>query len=238
MAELSATEMRRVIAGILEGADLTTLSSKKIRKYLEEKYNTDFTDRKKEIDNVVMELVTAQQEKEASNGKSYDSEANSSDSETVTAPKRAKVSEHSVPKQESIKKKEKDDSDEEDDEELARKLHDEEIRSRSRAVKKPSKKGTKKEPKPAKTTGAKRESSYSRKCALSAELSVVVGAEQMARHDVVKKMWEIFRERNLVDPSNKQFAFCDEQLHKVFGQKRVRMFGMMKYLKNHIKDIK
>ncbi|KAL1423358.1 hypothetical protein MTO96_021328 [Rhipicephalus appendiculatus] len=75
-------------------------------------------------------------------------------------------------------------------------------------------------------------------CSVSPELAAVVGAEEMARSAVVKKMWSIVRERNLFDPSNKQFAICDPQLMKVFGHKRVRMFGMMKYLKNHIKDIK
>lgn len=250
MAELSVSEMRKVISGIIRGADLSTLSSKKIRTQLEEKYNTDFTNRKKEIDDVVMELARAEQEKkDTNNGNSFDSEASSSDADSsddldAPRPKRAKAPKERTSRNVSWEKREKigkQDSDEADeDEELARKLHDEEIRSRSRAVKKLSRKGSKKEAKPqgAKASGAKRESTYSRKCALSPELSIVVGADQMARHDVVKKMWEIFRERNLVDPANKQFAFCDEQLIKIFGQKRVRMFGMMKYLKNHIKDIK
>jgi len=38
------------------------------------------------------------------------------------------------------------------------------------------------------------------------------------------------------DPKNKQFAVCDEQLQKVFGVKRFRTFGMMKYLKSHFTD--
>jgi upstream activation factor subunit UAF30 len=84
--------------------------------------------------------------------------------------------------------------------------------------------------------GAKKSSTYSRKCILSPELAEVVGAPEMARHDVVKKMWEIVKGRNLYDPSNKQFAICDDQLYKVFGVKRFRTFGMMKYLKTHIKD--
>lgn len=88
-----------------------------------------------------------------------------------------------------------------------------------------------------KPKGAKRESVYSRKCVLSPELAAVMGEDQMARHDVVKRMWGIFRERELFDPSNKQFGICDSQLLKVFGKKRVQLFGMMKYLKSHIKDI-
>ncbi|CAN7990335.1 unnamed protein product, partial [Ixodes hexagonus] len=60
MAELPATELRKAISGILDGADLDVLSSKKIRKQLEQKYGIDFSDRKKEIDGMVMELIAEQ----------------------------------------------------------------------------------------------------------------------------------------------------------------------------------
>lgn len=38
---------------------------------------------------------------------------------------------------------------------------------------------------------------YTRAITLSPELAAVVGAEQMARHEVVKKIWSIIKERNL-----------------------------------------
>jgi len=38
---------------------------------------------------------------------------------------------------------------------------------------------------------------YTRAITLSPELAAVVGAEQMARHEVVKKVWSIVKERNL-----------------------------------------
>jgi len=60
-----------------------------------------------------------------------------------------------------------------------------------------------------------------------------MGSEALPRHEVVKKMWAIIKERNLYDPSNKQFAICDDDLMKVIGVKRFRTFGMMKFLKNH-----
>jgi len=71
---------------------------------------------------------------------------------------------------------------------------------------------------------------------LSPELSDIMGVDSMPRPEVVKKMWSIIKERNLYDPKNKQFAVCDEQLQKVFGVKRFRTFGMMKYLKSHFTD--
>ncbi|XP_050049421.1 uncharacterized protein [Dermacentor andersoni] len=222
MAEVPVSELRKAISEMLDGADLDLLSSKKIRQQLEEKYGIDFTDRKKEIDGLVMELISEPKGKEAEKPKTS-AQQNGAVSSTSTA---------------ESSSSDDDEEEQDDDEELARKLQDEEFKSRSRAVKKS--RTAKKEPakKAAKAPGTKRESAYSRKCALSPELAAVVGAEEMARSAVVKKMWSIVRERNLFDPSNKQFALCDPQLMKVFGQKRVRMFGMMKYLKNHIKDIK
>lgn len=74
---------------------------------------------------------------------------------------------------------------------------------------------------------------YTKTMNLSPELAALVGQDAMARHEVVKKVWSIIKERNLYDPKNKQFAICDDALLKVIGVKRFRTFGMMKYLKNH-----
>ncbi|KAB0794613.1 hypothetical protein PPYR_08881 [Photinus pyralis] len=82
--------------------------------------------------------------------------------------------------------------------------------------------------------GAKRAGSgYTKSMTLSPELAALVGQSSMARHEVVKKIWEIIKERDLYDPKNKQFAICDDALFKVIGTKRFRTFGMMKYLKSH-----
>lgn len=74
---------------------------------------------------------------------------------------------------------------------------------------------------------------YTKTMTLSPELAALVGQEAMARHEVVKKVWSIIKERDLYDPKNKQYAICDDALFKVIGVKRFRTFGMMKYLKNH-----
>ncbi|CAG2186391.1 SPP27 [Mytilus edulis] len=124
----------------------------------------------------------------------------------------------------------------EDDEAMAQKLQEElnsgGRRTRSRNTKKKERK-----------TPVKREkkgtSAYSRPCLLSQELADVMGADKLARNEVVKKMWQIIKERNLqVRSQNRQFMLCDEQLLPIFGKKKVKTFGMMKYLKNHIKDAK
>lgn len=81
--------------------------------------------------------------------------------------------------------------------------------------------------------GRGKKSAFTKSFKLSAELADVVGSDVMPRHEVVKKLWAVIKERELQDPKNKQFAICDDQLQKVFGVKRFRTFGMMKHLKDH-----
>jgi len=92
---------------------------------------------------------------------------------------------------------------------------------------------SKKKKKPAGKRGG---TGYTKLCKLSPELAKVMGEENMARHEVVKKMWGIVKEKQLYDPKNKQFAICNDDLLAVFGVKRFRTFGMMKYLKHHFLD--
>ncbi|OWA50412.1 hypothetical protein BV898_14929 [Hypsibius exemplaris] len=70
----------------------------------------------------------------------------------------------------------------------------------------------------------------------SAKNGYIEAIEKMTRSDVVSSMWRTIREKCLIDPNQKQFAICDEQLFKVIGKKRFKVFGMMKYLKSHIRD--
>merc|ERR1712191_27469 len=64
MSDISKEDLRKEIDGILEGADLDTLSSKKVRQQLEEKLKFDLADRKKEIDELVMEAVENKPQKD------------------------------------------------------------------------------------------------------------------------------------------------------------------------------
>ncbi|OWA50411.1 hypothetical protein BV898_14929 [Hypsibius exemplaris] len=82
----------------------------------------------------------------------------------------------------------------------------------------------------------KRPAAFTKECVLSPELAAFLGKERMTRSDVVSSMWRTIREKCLIDPNQKQFAICDEQLFKVIGKKRFKVFGMMKYLKSHIRD--
>ncbi|KAH7983642.1 hypothetical protein HPB52_013295 [Rhipicephalus sanguineus] len=119
MAEVPVSELRKAISEMLDGANLDVLSSKKIRLQLEAKYGIDFTDRKKEIDGLVMELISEPKVKEPEK------------------PKKSVQQNGAVSSTSTVESSSSDDDDEQDDdEELARKLQDEEFKSRSRAVKK------------------------------------------------------------------------------------------------------
>lgn len=285
MAGISNAVLSQSIKDILKGADLSSLSSKKVRRKLEEKFGADLTDRKKEIDKILMQLISGEddeqsdtgsedgqeedrgssgddnngddddddggghkrpsKQKSTSNGLSdqseeegHSDESQSDDSRPASPPPKKSKSQSSKSKKEKRAKSHHTDkmSDSElDDEQLAKKLQEEEnnFRSRPRSVKR-APPPPKKERKP--KEGKARVSIYSKPCLLSGELATVMGTDKMARKDVVKRMWEIVRERKLEDPKNKQYMLCDEQLQRVFGRKRVRTFGMMKHLKSHIKD--
>jgi hypothetical protein len=58
MATISADKLRHEIQLILRDADLNTLSSKKVRQMLEATFKCDFTERKREIDDILMAEIT------------------------------------------------------------------------------------------------------------------------------------------------------------------------------------
>ncbi len=70
---------------------------------------------------------------------------------------------------------------------------------------------------------------------VSAELAAVVGAGPMPRSQVVKKMWEYIKAKDLQNPKNKRNIIADDKLKAVFGGKgEVTMFEMAKLINNHL----
>ncbi|RWS13980.1 hypothetical protein B4U79_14325 [Dinothrombium tinctorium] len=208
--------LRKRIKDILKDADLETMTAKKVRKQLETEFNVDLIDYKKKITDIIEEVINSRDE---SNEESENETSNDKPSDDSSS----------------------------DDEKFARKLQEEESsgsRSTRSGTKGNSSKKTKtKNSKKRKKTDSdsedqkpkKRNSGYMKTCQLSAELAAFVGESELPRHEVVKKIWGYVKEKNLFDPKNKQFAICDNELMKVFGVKRVKLFGMMKILSKHIK---
>ena len=70
---------------------------------------------------------------------------------------------------------------------------------------------------------------------LSKELQAVVGATELSRPEVVKKMWDYIKEHNRQDPKNKRLIIPDAKLSKVFGSKEpIDMMKMAGLLSKHL----
>ncbi|XP_053658109.1 mitotic apparatus protein p62 [Anopheles marshallii] len=271
-------ELKAEISKILKDANLEETAAKKVRLQLEQNLKCDLSNRKKEVDDLVMDYVNSQasdsdeddddeddeDEDYTGNGKGknnrkaeensdYEEEEDEEDlSEEENPRARKSGGKRGTPAKRGPAKKKKrtsnsDDESDDDDEEQGsdddykpqavakggkggkKKRNNSDSDSGSRKRSKPA-------AKPKQAGGAKKSSGYTRPYTLSADLAAICGAESLPRHEVVKKIWAIIKERNLYDPKNRQFAICDADLQKVIGVKRFRTFGMLKYLKPHFKD--
>lgn len=89
-----------------------------------------------------------------------------------------------------------------------------------------------------KRDGEKSTSGFQKPVRVSEQLASLLGGErEVSRPEIVKRIWNVVRERGLLDARNRQYAVCDQELAQLFGRSRVRMFGMMKLLKRHISPL-
>ena len=73
-----------------------------------------------------------------------------------------------------------------------------------------------------------------KKMKLSSDLADVVGKKEASRAECIKQLWAYIKKNNLQDPENKQFFVPDKKMAKVFGNDRIRAFGMAKFLSAHL----
>merc|ERR1712012_1536628 len=69
---------------------------------------------------------------------------------------------------------------------------------------------------------------------LSADLADIVGKKEASRAECIKLLWAYLKKNNLQAPENKQFFTPDKKMAKVFGNDRIRAFGMAKFLSAHL----
>lgn len=82
---------------------------------------------------------------------------------------------------------------------------------------------------------AKENSAFMKPMAVSEELAAVIGEGPMPRSEVVKKLWVYIKKNDLQDPANKRNINADENLLKVFDNKKtVSMFEMTKLVSKHL----
>jgi DNA topoisomerase III len=68
----------------------------------------------------------------------------------------------------------------------------------------------------------------------SPELAAVIGAELVARPQVMKKLWDYIKANNLQDATNKRAINADAKLLKVFGKEQVTMFELAGIAGKHL----
>ena len=68
----------------------------------------------------------------------------------------------------------------------------------------------------------------------SAALAAVIGAEPVARTEVIKKLWDYIKAQGLQDPKNKRSVNADARLKPVFGKDQVTMFEIAGIVGKHL----
>jgi DNA topoisomerase-3 len=68
----------------------------------------------------------------------------------------------------------------------------------------------------------------------SAALAAVIGAEPVARTQVIKKLWDYIKANSLQDAENKRAINADEKLLPVFGKPQVTMFELAGIVGRHL----
>jgi DNA topoisomerase-3 len=68
----------------------------------------------------------------------------------------------------------------------------------------------------------------------SAELAAVIGAEPVARTEVIKKLWDYIKANGLQDATNKRAINADAKLLPVFGKPQVTMFELAGIVGKHL----
>ena len=68
----------------------------------------------------------------------------------------------------------------------------------------------------------------------SAELAAVIGAEPVARTQVIKKLWDYIKANGLQDAKDKRSINADAKLLPVFGKPQVTMFELAGVVGKHL----
>ena len=70
----------------------------------------------------------------------------------------------------------------------------------------------------------------------SSLLAAIVGAAQLTRAELTKKIWAYIKRNGLQDKKNKRMINADDKLKPVFsGKSQVSMFEMTKLVSKHLK---
>nr|ACG30187.1 SWIB/MDM2 domain containing protein [Zea mays] len=206
---VSDSELVERLQEVLRSSDLNTTTTAALRRRLEEDFGADLSHKKafirEQVDLFLAEVAAKAEPQE---------------------PKEEEPEEAPVPKEEEpeelegVEEEGEGEYEEEEEEEEEEECEDE---NSSGARKK--QRGN---------DGKKRGGGFTKLCSLSPALQEFVGASELARTEVVKKLWAYIRENNLQDQNNRRKILPDERLKKIFNVNSIDMFQMNKALTKHI----
>lgn len=270
MAETSGqpsdAEIQLAIADILKETDLTQLTSRIVRARIEEKFDICLLTRKKEIDRMLMAIISQSEERSTGNEEEQETENNEmnecEEQDSNVQDENGTSSEDDEPPPKKIKPKSVmlhvNGATDNNTQLQGNGQSEREIKSRKRQTESSilddealarllheAENGRSRRSTTIKQAERKKKlkkkvggnsGGYTKQLVLSPLLAEIVGQERMARSEVVKSLWKVIEERNLKDPKNKKYTICDKQLEQLFGKKRIQTFSMLKYLKLHMKN--
>nr|GMC81053.1 upstream activation factor subunit spp27-like isoform X2 [Ipomoea batatas]GME11032.1 upstream activation factor subunit spp27-like isoform X2 [Ipomoea batatas] len=209
---VSDSELVGRLWDILRDADLETATAASVRRRLEEQLGVCLLDRKAfirdQIDLFLQTHVITPQNDKVQRG--------ADDSENV---KQEKNENRDSQKEGTVKEEEQEEIDDQDEKEEEEADEKSTQKAKSNTKEKDDK---------------KRGKGFNKPCALSPQLQVLVQEPELARTEVVKRIWAYIRENNLQDPKNKKRIICDETLLGIFRVKTIDMFRMNQTLSKHI----
>ncbi|KAJ5239373.1 hypothetical protein N7468_003992 [Penicillium chermesinum] len=250
-----------IIDSILAKSDLNTISTKSIRKGLQDVVGYDLTPQKSEIKALMISRFDIFAAKNGAGADADEPPSNGyQDAESVSAvpspppsssPRRGFRTKRHV----TSPKKRKQDTDIDGDAAFAAKLQAEENKRarptrggnsrRTAPAKKKSKAKTSKRVKAEDDSDigsgsdtkkeVNRSGGFHKPLNLSPPLSALLGGEvTLSRPQTVKKVWQYIRENELQDPSDRRQIRCNDAMRAVFKQDRVHMFTMTKILNQNL----
>ncbi|TMW82676.1 hypothetical protein EJD97_005413 [Solanum chilense] len=123
---------------------------------------------------------------------------------------------------------------EEDPEEDEEEEDPEEEEEESKAVDKAEGKSSEKKPGKKNESGKRKAGGFTKICSLSPQLQKITGEAELARTEVVKRLWQYINANELKNPPDKRIINCDDTLRELFGVESISMFAMNKALTKHI----
>lgn len=214
------SELVERLQTFLRTSDLNTTTGTTVRRKLEKDFSIDLSDRKAFIREQIGLFLEAQvakpqnddvEEEIGEEDEAKESESVKKEESNDNGPEeKLEEGEPEVEVEVEVEEEEEDDDEEEEGEDEKQGLDEED-------------KGVK-----------KRGRGFSKPCGLSPKLQEFVGAPELARTEVVKRIWAYIREKNLQNPKDRRKILCDETLHALFHVKSIDMFKMNKALAKHI----